>query len=310
MRIPGSWQSISSIIAFLILGTLAVSAHADPIAIPGYTVTDLGPNIPTFSTDANGNGVLNASNGQIFAFPQTPSTVLTPYQGIMATLPSQLLNAPINNEVEGYGDVGYSHVTQAIMNSSGLVAVNVVTGNGGYFDSTEYEYLIQRNPNGTWGQPVLAYASPQPSSTGDTGFNVVGLSKANEVLIQNGNLVQYGESLVYNFNTNSLIDLRALLLSAKFPYYGLDSLAIDDVGRILLRDQVTFHGSGPNAFDYLLLTPDDISSTSIEVAAPEPGALAVMVLAMAGLITHRICERRRLVRSGLRVERNRETGVM
>jgi hypothetical protein len=269
------------------------AAKGDPITIPCYTVTDLGAGTPTFSTDASGNGVLNAPSGQTYAFPQTPNTSLTPGQGIMANFPLQDQSPTSSNLFDS------SEVTRAIMNSNGVVAATLVSGyggiqNGDISEGTESEFLVQRNPNGTWGQQTLAYQSAEPTSTGPTGFQVVGLSNTNQILIQNGNLSQgLSQALVYNLNTNTLIDLASLLRSANLTYYGFTSVAIDDAGRILLQAQVTLNGSDPNPFTNLLLTPDGLAAGPLEVAAPEPGTLGIMLMAVTGFAAHRFRERRR-----------------
>ena len=69
MRRHRRWRRLETAVVIVTLGLVAMSAHADPITIPGYTVTDLGAGTPTLSTDANGTGVLNAPNGQILCFP-------------------------------------------------------------------------------------------------------------------------------------------------------------------------------------------------------------------------------------------------
>ncbi len=70
-----------------LLSFVASTASADPITIPGYTVTDVGSGTSTFSTGASGNGILNAPNGQSYAFQQPSGTILTPGQGIAAGIP-------------------------------------------------------------------------------------------------------------------------------------------------------------------------------------------------------------------------------
>ncbi len=76
-------------------------------------------------------------------------------------------------------------------------------------------------------------------------------------------------------------------------YVDLRPLALDDDGRILLNadrfDVATRQVTNTN----LLLTPDGLSAAPLEVAAPEPGALAVMIAAIAGFVVHRARDRRR-----------------
>ncbi len=80
MRKPRGRLILTGVLLASMLGSIAQTANADPITIPGYTVTDLGSGTPTFSTGANGNGILNAPNGQLFAFQQPSETFLE--QGI------------------------------------------------------------------------------------------------------------------------------------------------------------------------------------------------------------------------------------
>jgi hypothetical protein len=283
-------QGTSTAVVLLTLALPLTSAQADPITIAGYTVTDLGAGTPTFSTAGNGNGVLNAPDGQVYAFSQTPNTALTPGQGIMASFPQ--LEPPPHDPSEDYGNplYDYSRVTSAIMNSSGLVAAINDAGISGH-TYTENEYLIQRNPDGTWGLPVLAYSSGVLFQGFSGGFNIVGLSKTNEILIQNDSTSNLNQALVYNLNTHTLTDLFSLLASAGLIYPGLTASAIDDNGQILLS-AYPYPPSPGNQPTNLLLTPDGLSAAPLEVPAPEPGALAVGLLAIAGFAAHRLREHR------------------
>ncbi len=271
-------QLFQIVVAALMLGPLVSAVHADPITIPGYTVTDLSSGTPTFS-----NGLLNAPNGQIYAFPQTPATTLSLGQGIMANFP-QLVAPQRGNGDNGNPAYDYSYVTSALINSNGVVAATNVQGVDGH-EYNQTEFLVQHNADGTWGQPVLAYGYG-PLFEGLSGrFSVVGLSKANGVLIQNNESgSNINQSLVYNLNTHTLTDLELLLTSANLRYYGLNGLAIDDAGRILL--QASDANTGFTRTN-LLLTPTGVSSEPLEVAAPEPSTLAFTLLAIAGVAAHR-----------------------
>ena len=95
------------------------------------------------------------------------------------------------------------------------------------------------------------------------------------------------QAVLYKIGTHSLINLSDYLLPQ--GYHDLHPLAIDDQGRILL-----WAAEGFNSAEYtLLLTPAGVTSDPIPLATPEPGSLAVMAVAMAGLAVHRIRERRR-----------------
>ena len=279
MRANRGWRGLNSAVVLVILGVAVTAAQADPITIPGYTVTDLSAGTPTFSTDANGNGVLNAPNGQVYAFPQTPNTVLTPGQGIIANLP-QLEKPPSDfSEDGGNPAYDYSYTRSAIMNPNGIVAAMNLAGVTGH-EYTEGEYILERNPDGTWGQPVLAYSSNTLYQGLAGGFNLVGFSKTNEILIQNDSGSNLNQALVYNFNTHTLTDLFSLFSSAELGYVGLGALAIDDDGRILLQAQLFNPNVGFMTPTNLLLTPDGLSADPLQVPAPEPATLYLGLLAL------------------------------
>jgi hypothetical protein len=290
MRRNRSWLGLEPGVMILILGSVLSSAQADPITIPGYTVTDLGAGTPTFSTDANGNGVLNAPNGQVYAFSQTPNTVLTPGQGIMSNFPQ--LEPPPHNPSEDDGNPAYdfSRVSSAIMNANGVVAAMNFAGTSGH-ENWYNEYTIQLNPNGTWGQPALVFSGSLGSDGAPEPFKVVGLSLSNEILIFNNfTNSQANEALLYNVSSHTLTDLFSLLSASNLPYYNLVPIAIDDDGRILLGASELNQTAGWTQTN-LLLTPDGLSAAPLEVPAPEPASLALMLLAMAGFAWHRRRER-------------------
>ena len=290
MRRNRSWLGLEPALMILILGSVHSSVQADAITIPGYTVTDLGAGTPTFSTDANGNGVLNAPSGQVYAFPQTPNTVLTPGQGIMSNFPQ--LEPPPHNPSADYGNPAYdlSYVSSAIMNSNGVVAAMNFAGISGH-ENWYNEYTIQLNPNGTWGQPALVFSGSLGFAGAPEPFKVVGLSLSNEILIFNNfTNSQANEALLYNVSSHTLTDLFSLLSASNLPYYNLVPIAIDDDGRILLSASELNQTAGWTQTN-LLLTPDGLSAAPLEVPAPEPASLAVMLLAMAGFAWHRRRER-------------------
>jgi MYXO-CTERM domain-containing protein len=280
MRRTRYCQGLELAVVLVILGSVSTSSHADPITIPGYTITDLGAGTPTFSTDANGNGILNAPNGQIYAFPQTPNTVLTPGQGIMANF--------------SYGNQQQFGISAPgpIMNANGIVAAaNVPWVQGEAF--TGDVYYVQHNKDGSWGQPTVVWTGdPQVFEPG-VGFSIW-LSKANEILINNFGTTEpnINHALLYNINTHTLTDLFSLLSSAGLQYFDLVPSAIDDDGQILLATHLFNPSLGPIP-DNILLTPIGVSSDPLEVPAPEPGTLAMALLAIAGFAAHRLHERRR-----------------
>jgi hypothetical protein len=293
MRRNRGWQFLMSMVLLVILSSVVTSAQAAPITIPDYTVTDLGAGLPTFSTDARGNGVLNAPNGYAYAFPQRPSTALTPGQGIMANFPQ--LEAPPSNFSEDSGNSAsdFSRVTNAIMNSHGVVAAMNAAGIDGH-NYTEDEYLIQRNADGSWGQPVLAYSSGTLFGGAGGGFRILGLSNTNIMLISNDNPgSNLNNALVYNVSTHALTDLFASLSTAGLSYADVMASAIDDNGQILLSAE-RFNPAVGFTPTNLLLSPDGLASAPLEVPAPEPGTLAIGLLAIAGFAAHCLRERRRI----------------
>jgi hypothetical protein len=282
-------------ITVAVAGFGAGSAHADPLTIPGYTVTDLGPGTPTFSTDANGNGVLNAPDGQIFAFPQTPNMVLTPGQGVMANFPLSL-SAPVGDTYT-YGNpaFAFANVQSAVMNANGLVVATEYEGVTGHW-AIGGAYAVQHNADGSWGSPVSLWSGNEQIDGYPPHFNVVtGVNNLNQVL---GSMGTNGpdnlsDTVLYNVSTHTLIDLSVLMAATNnFNIYA--PIALDDDGRILVS-AIAQRSSG-YPLENLLLTPDGVPATPLEVPAPEPGTLAVMLLAIAGFAAHRVRERQRLSR--------------
>jgi hypothetical protein len=295
MRSTRSWQGLELVVVLVILGSVSTSSHADPITIPGYTVTDLGAGTPTFSTDANGNGILNAPNGQIYAFPQTPNMVLPSGPGTTSNLPLPI-SAPVNSPAtNGNPENAFAYVQSAVMNTNGVVAAIEAYGVNGHY-GIPTAFVVQPNANGSWSVPVQIWQGaeqfmsvpPVPS-----GNLVVGINNLNQVLgvMTIGLSDNNTETALYNLNSHSLIDLSAQLIT--LGYSNVNPVALDDDGRILLS-AISFSPSiNSLTTDNLLLTPDGLSSGPLEIPAPEPGTLAVALLAIAGFIAHRLREHRR-----------------
>jgi hypothetical protein len=289
MRLTCGPRSLGIALA-LLLTQVIPAANADPISIAGYTVTDLGAGTPTFGTDAGGNGILNAPNGQTFAFLQTPNTNLTSGQGILANLP-QLQPAPFGGDDYGNPNNSFSYVTSASMNANGMVlAINVAGIYGHEYSTSVFE--IQHNSDGSWGVP-------QPVYTGGAQFELqqitngvsAMLSKSNEVLLQDNTITNNNVNVfLYNGNTHSLANISSLLLNAS--YLQFQPIAIDDLGRIVLSAEA-LEPSGFMQPTNLLLTPDGVSALPLEAPVPEPGALAVLLMAGLGFAIKRAQKRRR-----------------
>lgn len=290
MGMSRGWNGSHLVVATILLSAATTAAHADPITSDGYTITDLGPGTPTFSTDANGNGIVIAPNGSVsYSFPQTPNTVLTPGQGIMANFPQ----FPSGPDYAHPGNQIYNELLGPIMNSSGLVAVMQLAGTRGYqYEFTEY--AVQRNADGSWGQPISVYSGGYGYDVGAglNSFSVVGLSKSNEILIYDSRPNNGGPSqaILYNVNTQTTTDLATVLGAAGIAAGTITPLAIDDQGRILVSGLYPYSGPPIN----FLLTPDGVSSDPIEQTVPEPSTLALLLLAITSYAIHH-ARRRHLV---------------
>ncbi len=179
------------------------------------------------------------------------------------------------------------------MQSSGIV---VAVDNLGIGDLTytQAAYYVQHHADGSWGEPVTILQAYGQAAAGNVqeALAIVGISSTNQALINNlvGDPEHSPTALLYNLNTQSTTDLGSLLQSA--GYWEPKGLAIDADGRILLAAVKPGYGSGFGPTN-LLLTPDGLSPDPIEVPVPEPGTLAVMLVAIGGFVTHRLRERRR-----------------
>jgi hypothetical protein len=282
MRMSRGWSGSHLVVATILLSAATSAAHADPITSDGYTITDLGPGTPTFSTDSNGNGIVIAPNGQMaYSFPETANTVLTPGQGIMANFPQ----FPATRGAGDYGNPAYDYnnVLGGAMNSSGLAVVTDQAGVAGH-GYTISEIAIQRNADGSWGQPVTVVSSTEQYEGGGLrDLTTALLSKSNQILAYN---VPGGSSIyhpfLYNFNTSSTTDLMKVLTSVNSSYVSLQPIAIDDLGRILF----TATSQNPGLFlptqTNLLFTPVGVSSDPIDLSVPEPSTVAVFLIAIVG----------------------------
>jgi hypothetical protein len=281
-------------ISFLVV--LVGPVQADPLTT--FTLTDLGPGTPTFATGANGDGIVIAGNGQTaYSFQMTQDASLTEKQLLSGNVPVAVA-APVSDP-ETYGNPAnaYSVPFSASTNGQGtLVVVGAygVYGHGGQSDV----YAVQQNPNGTWGTPTELWSGDvQYSGQPGPGFtSITGINKLNEVLGVGSGIVPYGPltpvAYLYNLNTNSVLNLLSLNVIAAGGWSDLQPIAIDNQGRILLEASPS-PTSGQTSEQFLLLTPEGVSSTPLQVPAPEPGPLALAVLTMGGLALRRaVCSRR------------------
>ncbi len=300
MLIRRGRRSIHLAAMALLLGPAATLAHADPLTIPGYTVTDLGYGTTTFSTEANGTGVLNAPNGQIYAFAQTDNTVLTPGQGILANAPLPTSAIIDGSGLYGNGANTFGYIQSAVMNANGIIAATDDWGIEGRW-AFGSAYFLQINANGSLSPSSGLWTSNIIQDEPFIYSNVItGLNNLNQILGSVGvdpTRAIDTDAVLYNVNSHTLTDLTQLFASSSTAtwltrYNGLQPIALDNDGRIL----VSASAFNPNIGGWqtnLLLTPNGLSASPLEVPAPEPGTLAVMLLAIAGFAAHRVRERRR-----------------
>jgi hypothetical protein len=288
----------------LVLILAASAARADAIQ-PSYAVTDLGTGNPTFSTDAAGNGIVIAPDGHT-AYPFSQTSTGTPIPG---SAWSSLPVPPLTPSGDPYLTLSSSALNVMLYPNGVAVAIDEInaaqSGGGGW---QQYEpYYVQRNPDGSWGQPVVIMPGPTHwgAPTGDMPGFVHWLDKSGDILVGQPDQIitsQWSYTL-YNMNTKSstalstlpaLVDNGYSLLSkyVQFPA-NLRVLSMDEEGRILLQATHFANPSDINSQtreDLLLLTPAGVSTGPI-ASAPEPGSLAVMALAMAAFAAHRARKR-------------------
>jgi len=292
------------LLASLLATVLAVSAQADPITIPGYTVTNLGTGTPTFSTDSAGNGILTTASGQVYAWQPTNNTVLTQAQIQAGNYPFGPNPYAYDNMTYGNPANAYQMVVGALENSNGLVAATIASGVSGHYGS-DGVVPVQVGSDGAWS--VLSgegWGSNEQFSGGPTTVSglLVGLNNLNEMLGNMGVDPEHDfltDPVVSKVGSNTLTDLATLLsANPQNTFGGFQALSLDADGRILLSAGTI----GPQTPQYvdLLLTPTGLSADPLEVPAPEPGTLAIAVLAIAGVVAHQLRERRR--RASLRLE--------
>ncbi len=176
-----------------LLGAVATTAYADPIAAT-YTVTDLGvvpstASSPQFSTDANGNGTVLASNGTAYPFPQT-------FTGTSMSTPANFpLLDPVPSSTSGTFST-YSSVQGVALYPNGIAMATDSVGVSAQPQEASWNrldaYYVTQNPDGSWGQPVAVassgtqYGASASFLNMESGFSV-SLSKSGNILIGNTN---------------------------------------------------------------------------------------------------------------------------
>jgi hypothetical protein len=279
-------------VLFLLIASVS-TANADPIP-PTYTVTDLGSGT-AFTNNPISNGIVTSLNGQTaYAFPQT-------FTGTTISTPA---NFPLLDPVPmGSNGTGYSSVPYMTLYPNGIaIATDQIGFNANLNGSQSWQgadiYYVQRNPDGSWGQPVALI-----SATKNYGAPLDYRPNVSAVLSQSGYVLEStlmvpgtgvgNSAAIYNIYTHTYTDLSTLPALVNNGYSNIRGLAIDDDGRVLVwathlsQNQTTLATD-----DLLLLTPAGVSSDPLPMAAPEPGAWMVMTLAMAGFAAQRVREHR------------------
>ena len=263
-----------------LLATVVVSsAHADPLTIPGYTVTNLGTGTPTFSTDATGNSILTTGSGQVYAWQPTNNTVLTEAQIQAGKYPFG--PNPYANDLKTYGNPAnaYQMVLSAMENSNGLVAATIASGVSGHYGYASV-VPVQVGSNGAWN--LVPGAEGWSSNEQYIGLPatvpglVVGLNNLNEILGNMGVDPLHGiltDPVIYNVGSNTLTDLATLFsANPQDTFANFQASSLDADGRILLS-AADFDPLNPQTgfttVD-LLLTPTGLSPDHSKSPPPSP----------------------------------------
>jgi hypothetical protein len=267
-----------------LLMLLTSAAHADPIQ-PSYTVTDLGSGNLNYST----YGIVIAPNGQ------TPYTFWLP-SARTSTSTGDLANLPVPETAPPtYGGPfprNGSTAIDATLYPNGIATAIDELEQTSYpqRSQTYIPYFVQRNPDGSWGQPVVlgqGWTNFGAFTSGGPGVSIDGLNKAGDILVTrqpSQGEMGFTTSTLYNIYTNTSTDLSTLPALVNNGFSFPKALSMDNDGRILLyAEHQTATGSSSD--DLLLLTPAGVSTDPINT--PEPGSTAVVAMAMAAFAVHR-----------------------
>ena len=252
---------------------LGLASAASASSLPAsYAVTDLGV-VPSYSPLgvhlygdggsplAPGGQTVTASDGSVYAFPRTSTTI--PGSGLDKLAPVlPQLSAPYAYSV-------VDPLAAAPMNANGLVlgaARSGIDGHDAY--TTTGIFAVQRQADGSLGTPRVLWTSQNLSNPA----RAVDINVRNEVL---GQWADVGGNSWRHWLVADAITGEVKNLPIEFGGWYIETMnALDDRGRILAFSQ-SFGHDGQHA---LLLTPEGVSSDPI--ATPEPSAL--MALGVAG----------------------------
>ena len=201
-------------LAITLLGATLSTARADNI--PAYTVTDLGTGTAQLSTDADGNGIVVAPDGQTtYTFPNT-NNHLSDLQSVLPLVPP-LNNAPIYNPMT-YGDPNnaYSRVDDGFLNQNGLFVGRNLYGVAGHIAGAgSLVFASQRQADGSFGPLSTLWGSPNNDSTGGQIAEAKFLNNQDQVLGMSGvagpNSYYMKDFYLFDMKSNTRTDLKEML---------------------------------------------------------------------------------------------------
>ncbi|SIO29530.1 PEP-CTERM protein-sorting domain-containing protein [Singulisphaera sp. GP187] len=272
----------------LVGATLSTARAAN---IPAYTVTDLGTGTAQVSTDAGGNGIVIAPDGQTtYTFPNTSSSNYpseAEWLSIRSKLPP-LTNAPVHNSwTYGNPNNAYSYYEGGLLNQNGFfVGTNTFGVTGHISGAGSLVFATQRQADGSFSTPITLWDSPNNHSTGEQMATAMFINNQNQVLGMGG--VPYSATsyytknfYLYDMQTQIRTDLKDLL-----PGWHLETeLGLDDQGRMLLSAWKWDDKLGIQ-YHSLLLTPPGLVIGD-PVTVPEPTSLATLMLGLGGYLAFR-----------------------
>ncbi len=173
----------------------------------------------------------------------------------------------------------YSVVSSPLMNGNGVVVAIDSAGVSGH-EGSSVVYFAQRNADGSWGSPTMAWGGTEQSGQGPVGgVTLAGINNMGQIIGTMSYDINHPwltNAVVYDIAAHTLTNLSLLPELASFT--NIVPIAIDDSGRILVEASPVELLSNLQGEQTLLLTPD--GGPGNQVGVPEPSSFAVMVLAM------------------------------